>query len=112
EAVRRAGESGLPVEFSLGDAGHLPLANGAFDGCRAERLLMHLRDPAAALAELCRVARPGGRVVVAEVDSGSRVLDAPDRAVTRKILDHYCDSLPNGWIGRQLPRLFRQAGLG
>jgi SAM-dependent methyltransferase len=111
EAGRRARDSGLPVEFGLGDACHLPFADGAYDGCRAERVLMHLADPERALAEMCRVARPGGRVVVAEVDSDTRVLDAPDRALTRRILNCWCDQYPNGWMGRQLPRLMREVGL-
>src|SRR5919108_4005336 len=31
----------------LADAQHLPFADGVFDGCRAERVLQHLPDPAA-----------------------------------------------------------------
>jgi hypothetical protein len=50
-------------------------------------------------------------VVVAEVDSDTRVLDAPDRGLTRRILNCYSDQYPNGGMGRQLPRLFREAGL-
>jgi SAM-dependent methyltransferase len=48
----------------LADAQHLPFANGVFDGCRAARVLQHLPDPAGALAEMARVTRPGGLVLV------------------------------------------------
>src|SRR5207237_10386211 len=71
----------------------------------------HLERPADALAEMYRVTRPGGRIVVADQDAETRILDLPDHALTRKILNYFCDSLPNGRIGRALPRLFRPAGL-
>jgi hypothetical protein len=37
--------------------------------------------------------------------------DAGDRFVTRKIVHYFCDQEVNGWIGRQMPRLFAEAGL-
>ena len=64
------------------------------------------------LAEMVRVARPGGRIAAAEPDWQTLVLDAPDRAVVRRILDAHCDRTRNGWIGRQLAALFRDAKLG
>jgi SAM-dependent methyltransferase len=42
-----------------GDVLALPLAGAAVDGVLASGLVSHLRDPAAGLAELARVARPG-----------------------------------------------------
>jgi SAM-dependent methyltransferase len=111
EARQRAGGLKLPVEFRLGDVYHLDLADHTFDGCRAERLFVHLERPDAALAEMCRVTRPGGRIVVAEPDFETRILDAPDRGLMRRILNHLCDSFANGGMGHRLPRLFRQAGL-
>jgi SAM-dependent methyltransferase len=50
-----------------GDLRALPLADGVFDRVLCTNALQHLPDPAgrrAAVAELSRVARPGGRVVV------------------------------------------------
>lgn len=43
---------------------HLPFPDGGFDAVVANFVLNHVGDPAAALAELCRVVRPGGRVTV------------------------------------------------
>jgi ubiquinone/menaquinone biosynthesis C-methylase UbiE len=111
EARRRAEGSKLPIEFRLGDVYQLDFADNTFDGCRAERLFMHLERPAEALAEMCRVARSGGRIVVADPDVEAWLVDAPDQILTRKILHFSCALLANGWIGRQLPRLFKQAGL-
>jgi SAM-dependent methyltransferase len=111
EAQRRAAGSRLPVEFRLGDAHQLAFAENAFDACRADRVLIHLARPEQALAEMWRVTRPGGCIVISEVDLEARIVDSPYRDVTRRIANHFCDQQVNGWIGRQLPRLFRRAGL-
>jgi SAM-dependent methyltransferase len=42
----------------------LPLATGSLDAVLAAGLLSHLPDPAAGLAELARVCRPGGRLAL------------------------------------------------
>jgi ubiquinone/menaquinone biosynthesis C-methylase UbiE len=111
EARRRDEGASLPSEYRLGDAHHLDFPDRAFDGCRAERLFIHLDDPLRALSEMCRVTRPGGRIVVAEPDLETAVVDSDDRAFTRRILRYYCDQVANGWAGRQLPRLIQRAGL-
>ncbi|MEM7482397.1 MAG: methyltransferase domain-containing protein [Acidobacteriota bacterium] len=107
---RKSGSEGLPV-FTAGNALALPFANAAFDGCRAERVLQHVTDPAAAVAELMRVCRPGRRVVVSEPDWGTLAVDIDDAALARKVLAAACDLVPQGWIGRRLPGLCRDAGL-
>jgi ubiquinone/menaquinone biosynthesis C-methylase UbiE len=96
----------------LADAQHLPFANGVFDGCRAERVLQHLPDPAGALAEMARVTRPGGLVLVGDTDWGGWLLDAPDDQTTHAVLEAAARRCRNPWIGRQLLGLFHQAGLG
>jgi len=111
EARQRSEGSGLPVEFHLAEVYKLPFPDATFDGCRAERLFLHLEDPAGALAELTRVCRPGGHIVALDSDWETMLIDATDRALTRKIINFICDSHANGWIGRQLSRLFKESGL-
>lgn len=111
EAQRRTAGSGLPVAFIQGDGHHLDFPDGAFDGCRAERLLQHAIDPQAVLAEMARVAKPGARVVVWESELEMLVFDAPDRAVSRTMQRFICDGFRNGTIGHQLYRRFQDAGL-
>lgn len=48
------------------DALRLPLADGSVDAAASAFGLRNLADPAAGLAEMVRVVRPGGRVVVLE----------------------------------------------
>ncbi len=48
------------------DALHLPFPDGVFDAVTISLGLRNVADPDAALAELARVTRPGGRLVVCE----------------------------------------------
>src|SRR6266704_5929380 len=61
--VRRPAGS---VAFVAGDALALPFAAGSFDAVTISFGLRNLADPDAGLAELRRVTRPGGRLVVCE----------------------------------------------
>ncbi len=63
-ARRSAEDSG--VAFVAGDALRLPFSEGAFDAATISFGLRNTVDPAAALAEMARVTRPGGRLVVCE----------------------------------------------
>jgi ubiquinone/menaquinone biosynthesis C-methylase UbiE len=101
----------LPVEFRLGDAHQLDLSDNSFDACRSDRTFMHLHDPGQALGEMVRVARAGARIVVFEVDFETLVVDAPDRPLARKVLNSWCDSVRNGWLGRHIPALFQDCRL-
>jgi demethylmenaquinone methyltransferase/2-methoxy-6-polyprenyl-1,4-benzoquinol methylase len=61
----RAGQwRGVPMVAA--DALHLPFADGRFDAACISFGLRNVADPDRALAELARVTRPGGRLVVCE----------------------------------------------
>jgi ubiquinone/menaquinone biosynthesis C-methylase UbiE len=110
-AQRRAEGCQLPVEFQVADVHQLPFADDSFDASRADRIFMHLQSPPRALAEMMRVTRPGGRVLIYEVDFETLTVDLPVRRLTRKIVNTWCDGFRNGWLGRHIPALFREAGL-
>lgn len=98
-------------EFVLGDLLALPFDDATFDGCGAERVLIHSADPARALAEMARVSRPGGVVVVTEPDMEALTFHASQHELVRRLALWHCERVRNGRIGRYLPELFAQAGL-
>lgn len=112
EAARRSEGRNLPVAFRVGDAFALDLPGRSVDRCRAERLLMHANgDPTVIVGELMRVLRPQGRLVVFDFDWDTLVIDGAERELTRRIVRSYSDGVRNGWVGRALPRLLRDAGV-
>lgn len=63
----RTGRSRDPdLPFVAGDALRLPFADGSFDAVTISFGLRNVADPQAALAEMLRVTRHGGRLVVCE----------------------------------------------
>jgi len=85
----RAGKSRLDhtgtsgVSFVAGDALRLPFRDGAFDAVTISFGLRNVADTSAALAEMRRVTRPGGRLVVCEF---STITIAPVDRLYRRYL--------------------------
>ena len=111
EARERVRGTTLPVAFQVADTYALPFPDATFDVCRADRVFHHLEHPRRAFGELLRVTRPGGRVLLFEPDFETAMVDAPDRSLTRQLLNFFCDGYQDGWMGRRLLGLFREAGL-
>jgi ubiquinone/menaquinone biosynthesis C-methylase UbiE len=66
--VRRAQEHGLGnLTPTLADAREMPFGDDSFDGAFLVTVLGEIPDQDAALRELRRVVRPGGRIVVGEL---------------------------------------------
>jgi arsenite methyltransferase len=68
EAARRNLAGVSNVTFRLADGAALPFENGSLDAVFANMVLHHCPDPAAAIAEMVRVLRPGGRLVITDMD--------------------------------------------
>ena len=66
-AGAKARDRNSPVEFLVGDAMRLPFADGAFDACTVSFGLRNMPDYAAAIAEMTRVLRPGGKFICLEM---------------------------------------------
>ena len=98
------------VRFDVGPGDSMRFEDGAFDGARIERVLQHVEEPGAVLAEIRRVVRPGGLVVVAEPDRGLLALDASP-AAARAIVAGYQQRIRHPYIGRELRRRCLEASL-
>ncbi len=114
QAEARAHDAGVSawVRHVLADSAALPFAADTFDAARSERLFQHLPDPRPTLAEMIRVTRSGGLVLVLDTDWGSASTDTTEGDIERRLARAHADhAANNGYAGRQLYRLFRQAGL-
>ena len=110
EAVRRK-PSNLPLEFKVDDAYAMQFDDNSFDAASSNIVFQHLPNPDKPLSEMVRVVRPGGRVVLTEQDWDTFFFDCGEKALTRRIVSAFSDTVPNGQIGRALPRMFADAGL-
>ncbi|WP_370962040.1 class I SAM-dependent methyltransferase [Amycolatopsis sp. cg9] len=73
--VARAREPARPATLRQGDAEALPFENASFDTVVCTFGLCAIPDPATAVAEMLRVLRPGGRLILADhVVSTSRAV--------------------------------------
>jgi demethylmenaquinone methyltransferase/2-methoxy-6-polyprenyl-1,4-benzoquinol methylase len=83
---RRDPELGARFELVEGQAERLPFADAEFDHLTFTYLLRYVDDPAATLAELARVVRPGGWMAALEFAVPRAPLAWPWRAYTRVLL--------------------------
>jgi SAM-dependent methyltransferase len=107
--VDEARRRGL-ADAVVADVHMLPFRSESFDGAWADRTFQHLADPPAALNELVRVLRPGGRIVIADPDYGTHVVNIPNQELARRVLAVRA-GVGNWRLAHQMPRLFAQAGL-
>jgi SAM-dependent methyltransferase len=111
EARRRTPDAWPWVEYRLGDATALDIDDASVDGARCERVFQHLADPATAMAELVRITRPGGQIVVIDTDWGMHVVRGADPRLTARVLAAWADLSANGRAGSGLAALFAAAGV-
>ena len=60
------------VGYAAADAARLPFAADVFDSTYCVAVMQHIRDLPAAVAEIVRVTRPGGRILIVEPDNAAR----------------------------------------
>jgi ubiquinone/menaquinone biosynthesis C-methylase UbiE len=111
EARRRAQRLDAPLHFQTGDAHSLKFEDSSFDICRAERVLMYLENPTKAIAEMARVTRPGGHVIIFDFDYRAFFIDSDFAPMTRQIEAMLADDPRNPSMGRELPHLMRRVKL-
>jgi SAM-dependent methyltransferase len=102
------------VQVIQADARRTGFRSASYDLVHARTLLVNIPDPAAVVAEMARLARPGGWVAVLEPDVGGSVCYPPhpawDRLAQISLSARQLDGADLR-IGRRLPELLRRAGL-
>jgi SAM-dependent methyltransferase len=92
------------------DGAAVGLRSAQFDATWVRAVLIHARSPAAVLAEVLRLLRPGGRVVVVEPDHGTHIAGPCDDDVFERVRQHRVRRFRNPRVGRSLKHLLVTAG--
>jgi len=96
-APGKAKAQGLTVQFDLADVLKLPYNDQSFDVVSIAYGIRNVADPEAALKEMARVCKPGGRVMILETgDSQVPVLSTAVQLYFRKVVPKV-----GGWITGQ-----------
>ncbi len=78
------------VDFQVADAVSLPFEDGDFDACVCVQTLEFVADVGAALREIHRVLKPGGRLVASDTDWGTTTWHCKNAAL--------CERVMAGWL--------------
>jgi SAM-dependent methyltransferase len=127
EATERAASRGISHRFryQLSEAQALPFPDASFDLVTCQTLLIHVADPGIVIAEMVRVARPGGLVLAAEPNNVASSLimnsigfnDPVDKILAGVRLQLLCErgkaalGEGNNSVGDVVPGLFVASGL-
>jgi ubiquinone/menaquinone biosynthesis C-methylase UbiE len=114
-AEETARQRGLDnVDIVAAEARHSGLPTGSFDVVQARTLLVTIPEPVPVVAEMLRLARPGGWVAGLEPDTEYSLCYPASAAWDRMVELFRATFSRNGadpFIGRHLTELYRAAGL-
>jgi ubiquinone/menaquinone biosynthesis C-methylase UbiE len=109
-AAARRSDSRENVSFHEADATSLPIDDASFDAAVSVQVLEYVVDVDAALAELHRALRPGGRAIVWDVDWATVSMHSEDPARTRRVLERWDEHLAHPSLPRTLAHRLRSVG--
>ena len=110
-ALSQARCAELPwTDFRVADATKLPFEDGSLDAVVSTQVYEYVPDMTAALAEVQRVLRPGGRVLILDTDWDSVVWNTADRARMRRVMDAWDAHLHDPHLPATLGRRLERAG--
>jgi arsenite methyltransferase len=110
-AKARAGQpGGARIELRQAGADQLPFADAAFDAAVSTQVFEYVEDVPGALAEIHRVLRPGGRVLLLDTDWDSIVWRSGDDRRMARVLTVWEDHLVDPHLPRTLRGSLEAAG--
>ncbi|GAB6100493.1 hypothetical protein JCM16358_23720 [Halanaerocella petrolearia] len=97
------------IEFQKMDACNLEFEDGTFDKIICAETIEWVDNPKKVIEEIKRVLKPNGIGIVQHTDFDSQIFTTNQLNLTRKIINKFTDSGPNGTIGRKLLGLCKKA---
>lgn len=98
------------VHLQIGDATRLLYPENSFDVAVATQVYEYVVDMTAALADLYRVVRPGGRVLILDTDWDSLVWHTTDRIRMKRVLEAWDAHLARPHLPQTLESRLKRAG--
>ena len=108
--ARRRCEGHGNVTFREGNATAIPVDDADFDVALCVQVMEYVADAPTALAEMHRALRPGGRVLIWDIDWATVWWHSADPDRMRRVLHAWDEHLVHPSLPRQLGALLRGAG--
>lgn len=109
-----AGVSESRLQFVQASVYETGLPDQTFDFAIARLLFLHLHHPIDAAKEISRVLKPGGKLVIIDVDDGLFGVLHPEleslHSILQKLARLQASRGGNRYVGRTLPRLLNESG--
>jgi arsenite methyltransferase len=110
ELARRRCQGLDNVTFKQGDILSLPVEDQSFDRALCVQVMEYIEPATEALSEIGRTLRPGGRVVIWDVDWATVAWHSSDPALTNQILKAWDQHLAHPSLPQSLAPRLREAG--
>ena len=114
QAAREKNAGNRQLKFVCGDAQEMQFARNSFDFVYSRMLFQYLQKKEQAMDEIVRVCRPGGTVLLQDLD-GQLLWNYPEEPALQSALEQVLGALAktgfDPFVGRKLFRLAQRAGL-
>jgi ubiquinone/menaquinone biosynthesis C-methylase UbiE len=94
-ATKKAAEARVNVDFKQGSASNMPFPAASFDFLLCRAAFKNFALPVAALREMCRVLKPGGRGLIIDLK----------RNASPEVVSQHVDALGLSWFNRIMTKM-------
>ncbi len=115
-ATGNAASAKANVQFAAGDANSLPFGDASFDLVLCNSVLHHMRKPDRLLAEIRRIAKPNGAILLRDLRRPSRITGSfhvrwHGRHYEGLMYKLYCDSVRAAYTREELAGMLKLYGI-